>query len=469
MNFYLDYFTASKDIILCSIPSITNLIFEMLVEIVNLIIIGHLNDPIALGAVGLGNMLINVICFSIAFGLNGAIDTLVSQSFGDKEYYLWGCYLNRGRIFQTILFIPEMILLLFAKPILIYFGQDEATAEMAQAYITPLLPGMFAMTQFETVRRYLQGMGIFAFPMYVQSVTMVLHFIWCYLLAYTAGLGVIGVSIATWITYWSDLTATTLYITFKEDVVPKESWHFFNSDSFKGLFEYLEYGVPSALILCLEWWSFEILSLFAGMLSVEELAANIVLLNLCIFLFQVPEGIGFVVSNLVGNSLGEMNAKKARKYVIASLGVILSATFILIILLLNLKNYVSMIFTEEQKVVDLISSTIPVFTLWVFFDYTQCVECGSLRAMGYQLYGSYASLVGYWIINLPVAYLFAFYFEYRLIGIWIGVQTGTVFTWISYTILIFRTNWDKLVQEINERIEEDKNELEVNLLDKHSI
>ena len=88
MNFYLDYFTASKDIILCSIPSITNLIFEMLVEIVNLIIIGHLNDPIALGAVGLGNMLINVICFSIAFGLNGAIDTLVSQSFGDKEYYL---------------------------------------------------------------------------------------------------------------------------------------------------------------------------------------------------------------------------------------------------------------------------------------------------------------------------------------------------------------------------------------------
>ena len=357
----------------------------MLVEIVNLIVIGHLNDPIALGAVGLGNMLINVICFSIAFGLNGAIDTLVSQSYGDKEYYLWGCYLNRGRILQALLFIPEMIILLFAKPILIYFGQDEATAEIAQSYITPLLPGMFAMTQFETVRRFLQGMGIFAFPMYVQSVSMILHFCWCYFLAYNVGLGVVGVSIATWITYWTDLTVTTLYVTFKSGVVPKESWHFFNADSLKGLYEYFEYGIPSALIVCLEWWSFEILSLFAGLLSVEELAANIVLLNLLIFLFQVPEGIGFVISNLVGNSLGEMKPKKAKKYAIASLGITLISTALLIVTLLQMREYVSIIFTEDQKVVDLISSIIPAFTVWVFFDYTQCVECGILRAMGYQL------------------------------------------------------------------------------------
>uniref|UniRef100_A0A7S3N2X1 Uncharacterized protein n=1 Tax=Euplotes harpa TaxID=151035 RepID=A0A7S3N2X1_9SPIT len=396
--------------------------------------------------------------------MNGAMDTLVSQAYGDKEYYLCGCYLNRGRILQALIFIPEMILLCFTKPILIYLGQDEQTSEVAQNYILPLLPGMFAMTQFETIRRYLQGMTIFVFTMYVQCISLVFHLIWSYLLVHTAGLGIYGVSIATCITYWTDLIAVCLIISYKGDVVPKESWHFFNADSFTGLFEYLEYGIPSALILSLEWWSFEILSLFAGLLSVEELAANIVLLNLCILLFQVPEGVGFAMSNLVGNSLGEGNTQKAKKYIKASLAVMFAATIVLIVSLYNFRYYISMIFTDEKNVIELIANVIPVFTVWVFFDYAQCVECGSLRAMGYQLYGSAASLIGYWVLNLPLAYLFAFTFDMRLKGIWIGVQAGTVFTCVSYTIMIFKTDWNKLAQDINDRIEDDKKELAAQLL-----
>ena len=71
-----------------SLPSIFGLLFEILVEVVNLIFVGHLNDPEAMGGVGLANMLINVVCFATGMGLNGAIDTLVSQAYGSKQYYL---------------------------------------------------------------------------------------------------------------------------------------------------------------------------------------------------------------------------------------------------------------------------------------------------------------------------------------------------------------------------------------------
>lgn len=93
---YSDYITYSQallDIAKASLPSALGLIFEMLVEVINMMFIGHLNDPVALGAVGLGNMLVNMVCFSIGVGINGAVDTLVSQAYGDKEYYLCGCYL----------------------------------------------------------------------------------------------------------------------------------------------------------------------------------------------------------------------------------------------------------------------------------------------------------------------------------------------------------------------------------------
>mmetsp|Transcript_2104 Transcript_2104/g.2678 ORF Transcript_2104/g.2678 Transcript_2104/m.2678 type:complete len:82 (-) Transcript_2104:48-293(-) len=79
---------ASKVILFSAVPSTINLIFEMLVEVSNIVFAGHLNDSVALAGVGLGNMMLNVTTVSIGVGLNGAIDTLVSQAFGDKEYYL---------------------------------------------------------------------------------------------------------------------------------------------------------------------------------------------------------------------------------------------------------------------------------------------------------------------------------------------------------------------------------------------
>ena len=84
------YWVILGNIIRASIPSILGLVFQMLVEVVNLVFVGHLNDPVALGGVGLGNLLINVICFTIGMGLNGALDTLVSQAHGDRQSYLCG-------------------------------------------------------------------------------------------------------------------------------------------------------------------------------------------------------------------------------------------------------------------------------------------------------------------------------------------------------------------------------------------
>lgn len=84
----ITYREALRNILVASIPSILGLVFEEIVHLVNLMFVGHLDSPVALAGVGLGNMLITMICFCIAIGLNGAIDTLVSQAFGEREYYL---------------------------------------------------------------------------------------------------------------------------------------------------------------------------------------------------------------------------------------------------------------------------------------------------------------------------------------------------------------------------------------------
>ena len=65
-----------------AIPLVIGMLLYLLVQLTNTYYIGNLNQPVLLAGVGMGNMLINVLVFAVAQGLNGALETLVSQSFG---------------------------------------------------------------------------------------------------------------------------------------------------------------------------------------------------------------------------------------------------------------------------------------------------------------------------------------------------------------------------------------------------
>lgn len=197
---------------------------------------------------------------------------------------------------------------------MIALGQDAVTATYSQEYITPLTIGMFGMMQFETYRRYLQAMGIFQVTMFIQLFTLIVHIIVGYTLIFVFEFGVKGAAYATIVTYWLDFIIVVLYIKFKTGLVHEESWHFYNSDSFIGLWDYLKLAVPSAMMLCLEWWVFEGVSIEAGWLSTEELGAYIVLFNLITLLFQVPLGLSFALNSFVGNSMGDNKPKTAKRY-----------------------------------------------------------------------------------------------------------------------------------------------------------
>ena len=92
-------------------------------------------------------MVLNTICLSIAMGLNGALDTLVSQAFGNGQYRMCGVYMNRARVVNAAFFVPMCVVLLLTEEILIAFGQDQETSSYAETYVTTLIPGVFMLLQ----------------------------------------------------------------------------------------------------------------------------------------------------------------------------------------------------------------------------------------------------------------------------------------------------------------------------------
>jgi len=65
-----------------------------------------------MAGVGMGNMFINMIGLTPAWGLHSALETLVSQDYGAENYELCGIHLNRSRIVLFVMYIPISLILL---------------------------------------------------------------------------------------------------------------------------------------------------------------------------------------------------------------------------------------------------------------------------------------------------------------------------------------------------------------------
>lgn len=53
--------------------------------VINLIFVGHYGNQAMIAGLGMANMINNILGMSLCLGMNGAVETLVSQSFGAKN------------------------------------------------------------------------------------------------------------------------------------------------------------------------------------------------------------------------------------------------------------------------------------------------------------------------------------------------------------------------------------------------
>jgi MATE family multidrug resistance protein len=123
-----------------------------------------------------------------------------------------------------------------------------------------------------------------------------------------------GAAIATNLTYILNMIIADVCIRMKKDGEFKNMVFFYDKSVTESLGYYLKIGVPGMLMLCFEWWCFEILAIFTGLLGVKELAAEVIIINCISFLFMLPLGVSYSASALTGNYLGEGKIDLAKRF-----------------------------------------------------------------------------------------------------------------------------------------------------------
>ena len=113
---------------------------------VNIAFIGHLNNPAMVAGMGLSCLYITLVCYSIFVGFNYLIGTLSSQAYGKGDLHLVGVFLNKGRIVAVIIFIPQLVLMLFTEIVLLKLGMDPEACKYAGIFTNTAIPGFFFLS-----------------------------------------------------------------------------------------------------------------------------------------------------------------------------------------------------------------------------------------------------------------------------------------------------------------------------------
>lgn len=72
-------------------------------------------------------------------------------------------------------------------------------------------------------------------------------------------------------------------------------------------------GIPSTVMVCLDWWVWELLVLISGYLGTLEQATNIVIMNIILITYMITMGLETAACTLVGQEIGADNLGEAKK------------------------------------------------------------------------------------------------------------------------------------------------------------
>lgn len=428
----------TMELLKLAIPTSAMNLLSFAVTTLSLLFVGRVST-LDLSGILLANSIFNVTGISLVVGLASGMETLCSQAFGAQHYVLVGVLLQRALVLVGMLCVVLSVSWLGCYPVLIWIGQEEAVAEIASKCVLCLIPGLFGVALFFCLRTYLAMQSIVLPAMYVTSVGSIFSISFNYVLVMVFHLGAVGSAMATSVTFIAEGSMLLWYVQRMHrgtKGTAKCTWGGWTQDALHGWTEYLVVAMPSAAMLCLEWWVFEIAVAMAGLLSNPEVsvAAFGIGYQTLTLSFAIPYGMSSASATRVGMFLGKGQPRAAILSVHASLLITFVVQLFLSMAVVLLRHSIGSFFSSEQVVVQAVAGVIPFVAGAILGDGFNATMSGVLRGAGRQKLGFYINFVVFYLVALPLSWLAGFHLDHGIQGLWLGLLVGL---WIQPVCLFF--------------------------------
>ncbi len=430
MSYFRPYKEHYRTLIRLGIPIVIGQIGIVVVGLADNMMVGHFSTS-DLAAASFVNSAFNI---PILFGLGFAygLTPLVGQFFGRKDKFKIGQLLRNSLLVNGCMGILLTLLMFIVYLNLDKMGQPEEILPLIRPYFLLHLASLLFVMLFNSFKQFADGITDTKTPMYIMISANFLNIIGNYILIYgklgCPALGVVGAGIST-------LAARILmFITFAILFYRKVDYRRYlvgykRSNYSRGdIWTLNKMGWMIGLQMGLETGLFSITGIMIGWLGKIALAAHQVVVAISTLGFMIYYGVGAAISVQVSNYYGQGDITNVRKTTIAGFHLILCLAVTACTFFLLTRTTIGYLFTNSPEVLAMVAVLIYLLVAFQFGDSLQITFANALRGIGDVVSMAFISFIGYFLLAMPVCYIFGFILDWKLPGIWIGYPVGLTLT-----------------------------------------
>ncbi|EMS56346.1 Protein TRANSPARENT TESTA 12 [Triticum urartu] len=371
--------------------------------------------------------------------MGSALETLCGQAVGAGQVDMLGIYIQRSWIIcgaTALALVPTYV---FTTPIVQALHQPATTSValhqpatisvVAGRYTRWVIPQLFAYAANFPLQKFLQAQSKVWAMTFISGVGLALHAALNYIFVTRLGHGLFGAAMIGNVTWWIIILAQLAYLV--SGCFP-EAWKGFSMLAFSNIAAFVKLSLASAAMLCLEVWYYTAVLILVGLLKNAQLEVDImsVCINYQLWAVMVALGLNGAVSVRVSNELGANKPKAARFSVIMAVSTSAAIGAVFLAVFLAWRTELPRVFSDNDEVVS--------------------VAIGA----GWQTLVAFINIGCYYLVGIPLGFLFGFKLKLGALGIWAGMSIGTLLQTVVLLIICFRTKWKKQAMLAEGRIRE---------------
>jgi multidrug resistance protein, MATE family len=405
----------------------------------------------SLAAAGLGSavfMALLVVCTGTLMGMT----PLVAQAYGAGDLRETRRVLVQGLWLAGLLAVPMSLAALMGLPVARALGQAEDVSRLAGGYLVALAPGVAPMLLFMALRQYLDGMGLTRPAMVITFLGVGVNVLGNRVLIYgiegwstpfgtlsVAAYGVAGSGWATTLVRWAMFVAMTAYVLRRRDLAAFTGVRL--APVAARIRRIVAIGAPIGGQLAAEVGVFSFAVVLVGWISPVMQAAHQVTLNVASATFMVALGTSLAGSIRVGQHTGAGSRRGVHRAVITTYLLVTVFMGVCALAFLAAPRWILGLYTSDPEIVAAGLGLLAMAAAFQVFDGAQVAGLCALRGAADTRIPMWITVLGYWVIGAPAAYLLGFHTALGARGVWAGLVLSLALVALLLAWRVRRVLW----------------------------
>lgn len=435
-----------KAIFLLAIPMIGEMLMESLFSVVDMYFVGKISTD-AVAAVGLTESLLFLV-FSLGIGISMAATAVVSRRIGEKKPREAGLATVQA-IYITLLcsLFISIIGFIYPAELLGLMGASAEVIAEGSGFTQIMLGGNATIMLLFMINGAFRGAGNASIAMkslwFGNAANMILDPILIFGWWIFPELGIEGAAWASTIGRGMGVLYQFYYLSNGKSILKIQLSDFkIDFKVIKNISKIAQGGVGQYIISSASWiFIYRIVSEF----GTSSISAWTIMLRIIMFAILPAWGLANAAATLVGQNLGANEPERSEKSVWRAAYFNTYFMIFLTIIFLFFANNLIGLFTTDKEVIEIgTAALIWMSSGYIFFGYGMVVS-QAFNGAGDTRTPTILNLIGYWVIQIPLAWLLAVWFEMGMTGVYITILVVSITVAVLAVILFKRGNWKKMV------------------------